>query len=354
MLIKPNTVPTDIPLVADLADRPTAPLYTGGGGLGAAELKSRFDRLPLAVRETLNTLLAGLASEAGAHHIGVVPRTYGSPAQSVTSLGDLLDALADTGFAELLQVRTGERVCSLQTYLQEADAARVDAAVSGLVAEDGNLVLTLGDATAYRAPLIPPPEAAEPPALAVVHGHRYVTAPLTALDITYPRETYLQAQLSANDGGLFGFPAGGTLPIVGRVCGVTIGTLSFAAVAVRGTGTEMVLTNDTVRVSLTVENGTMRARVTGAGTESATMRIHVYAPFVSELRVIVASRSTDVRLPPSLYRGLAPDFVTGSVWDLHLCGGVVTAREITTAEAAEARESERLSALLAEVANGTY
>ena len=123
MLKRMESISSELPRVSDLSNRPNYPLTYGGDGLSASALKARFDAVPLAVRDKVNELIALLSAHSaevsGAAYIGIPEKSYNEGQVTAISVADLVDALDDTGLAQLLMVHTGERICSLQACLQE-------------------------------------------------------------------------------------------------------------------------------------------------------------------------------------------------------------------------------------------
>ena len=104
--------------ISDLSDRPNQASTFGTGGLTAAELKARFDKLPQLIREKLNEIYTALSGENATQYIAMPTGTQENPLPSswgkYQNVSDFILAFASGEISEDLVVISNEGSFSLK------------------------------------------------------------------------------------------------------------------------------------------------------------------------------------------------------------------------------------------------
>ena len=371
-------ISSEIQRVSDLSNRPNYPLTYGGDGMSAAALKARFDALPLAVRDKVNELVAALSAHSegmsGASCIGIAPKSYNEGRVTASSVADLIEALEDTGIAQLLMVHTGERVCSLQECLQEHARQIQEKAGIFWTVQSGTVTLFFPGGEIAEIPKLAFPRPVWGKELAVEDRVKYLLTGLDEVTVKYPCvEVISQLNQSESLGrgeseqlvftdaytarGNFMFCA---RPEQGALCSVILydgEPLPLTASIWDSDGVaHLYLDGMEVTVTQGMEGVDVRVRTQEAHSVGEVMPIYVraYVTFEADLRVCSGENGTVVRFPSSLYTGEVPDFAPRSVWDIHLDSGMITARRVMQEEEAAASSTVRIEQAMEVIANGAY
>lgn len=379
MLKEIEAVPADIQRVADLSNRPNYPLTYGGDGLSATALKARFDALPLAVRDKVNQLIAMLCAhseeQSGASCIGIAPQSYNEGRVTASSVADLVDALADTGIAQLLMVHTGERICSLQACLQEHTEQLKRREGILWTVQTNSLTLTFPDGQTVDLPFNPQPQAVRTEELVVEDRGSYIVTGLDTVTIRYPFSeiicgsdwldsmgryssqllTFVDAH-TARGNCMFGM-----CPVPGALCVVNVndGQALPPTVAIGDDPGVVHLHLSEMDVSMTqaLEGVDVEVYVHAGGYKAGdSIAIHAmsYAPFEADVRICAGENGMTVHIPSSLYTTDLPKLEPYSIWDMHMNGGVVRAYKVMHAEEAATSGTAGVQQALEVIANAAY
>ena len=152
-----------------------------------------------------------------------------------------------------------------------------------------------------------------------------------------------------------------TTPQAGTICVITLNETEDLTpmVATLDSSGVAYLCSDEVALTITpaLEGVDLELRFFAGGHKAGDV-VYIYMisylPFEADMRICSGKNGTAVRFPTSLYSWEKPSFEAGSVWELHLNGGVIDARKAVSALDAELGASTRVERALEVIANGTY